>query len=130
MWLEVEESPHGSWPVRGAELTRSQIERGADVIFQAAGATGLGVLQAAADAGKYGIGVDSNQNHLHPGHVLTSMVKRLDVAVQKAFQEAREGRFKPGTRVLGLEEEALDEEYDVDSDDWEDHVDDHLEPRG
>ena len=99
-------------PVRGAELTRSQIERGADVIFQAAGATGLGVLQAAADAGKYGIGVDSNQNHLHPGHVLTSMVKRLDVAVQKAFQEAREGRFKPGTRVLGLEDDGISLAFD------------------
>ncbi|QDJ11444.1 Nucleoside-binding protein [Roseomonas mucosa] len=99
-------------PVRGAELTRSQIERGADVIFQAAGATGLGVLQAAADAGKYGIGVDSNQNHLHPGHVLTSMVKRLDVAVQKAFQEAREGRFTPGTRVLGLEDDGISLAFD------------------
>ncbi|MDT8276261.1 BMP family ABC transporter substrate-binding protein [Roseomonas mucosa] len=99
-------------PVRGAELTRSQIERGADVIFQAAGATGLGVLHAAADAGKYGIGVDSNQNHLHPGHVLTSMVKRLDVAVQKAFQEAREGRFTPGTRVLGLEDDGISLAFD------------------
>lgn len=99
-------------PVRGAELTRSQIERGADVIFQAAGATGLGVLQAAADAGKYGIGVDSNQNHLHPGHVLTSMVKRLDVAVQKAFQEAREGRFTPGTRVLRLEDDGISLAFD------------------
>ena len=99
-------------PVRGAELTRSQIERGADVIFQAAGATGLGVLQAAADAGKYGIGVDSNQNHLHPGHVLTSMVKRLDVAVQKAFQDAREGRFAAGTHVLGLEDDGVSLAFD------------------
>ncbi|APT56230.1 BMP family ABC transporter substrate-binding protein [Roseomonas gilardii] len=99
-------------PVRGAELTRSQIERGADVIFQAAGATGIGVLQAASDAGKYGIGVDSNQNHLHPGHVLTSMVKRLDVAVQKAFQDAREGRFAAGTHVLGLEDDGVSLAFD------------------
>jgi len=89
-------------PVRGAELARSQIERGADVVFQAAGATGMGVLQAAADAGKFGIGVDSNQNHLHPGHVLTSMVKQLDVATRTTLEAARAGTWQPGTQVLGL----------------------------
>src|SRR5690606_31429340 len=68
-------------PTRGAEITRTQIDQGADVIYHAAGGTGVGVLQAAADAGKLGIGVDSNQNYLHPGHVLTSMVKRVDLAV-------------------------------------------------
>ncbi|MFT8246121.1 BMP family lipoprotein [Roseomonas sp. BN140053] len=94
-------------PVRGAELTRSQIERGADVVFQAAGATGIGVLQAAADAGKYGIGVDSNQNHLHPGRVLTSMVKRLDVATRTAFESIRANTWRPGTTVLGLEQDGV-----------------------
>jgi len=89
-------------PVRGAELARSQIERGADVVFQAAGATGMGVLQAAADAGKFGIGVDSNQNHLHPGHVLTSLVKQLDVATRTTLEAARAGTWQPGTQVLGL----------------------------
>ena len=54
-------------PVKGGELAKSQIERGADVVYHAAGGTGMGVLQAAADAGKLGIGVDSNQNYLHPG---------------------------------------------------------------
>jgi basic membrane protein A len=83
-------------PVRGAELARSQIERGADVIFHAAGATGTGVLQAAADAGRLGIGVDSNQNHLHPGRVLTSMLKRVDVATRTAFEQARAGTWQPG----------------------------------
>ncbi|HEY0204430.1 MAG TPA: BMP family ABC transporter substrate-binding protein [Acetobacteraceae bacterium] len=91
-------------PVRGAELARSQIERGADVVFHAAGATGVGVLQAAADAGKYGIGVDSNQNALHPGRVLTSMVKELDVATKTTLEAARAGTWKPGTLVLGLPE--------------------------
>jgi basic membrane protein A len=100
-------------PVRGAELARSQIERGADVIFHAAGGTGTGVLQAAADAGRLGIGVDSNQNHLHPGRVLTSMLKRVDVATRIAFEQARAGTLQSGVRVLGLAEEgvgvALDE---------------------
>ena len=62
-------------PVKGGELAKSQIDRGADVIYHAAGGTGVGVLRAAADAGKLGIGVDSNQNMLHPGKVLTSMLK-------------------------------------------------------
>ncbi|MXP63365.1 BMP family ABC transporter substrate-binding protein [Roseomonas sp. M0104] len=99
-------------PVRGAELTRSQIERGADVVFHAAGATGIGVLQAAADAGKYGIGVDSNQNHLHPGHVLTSMVKQLDVATRTTLEAARAGTWKPGTQVLGLAEDGVGLAFD------------------
>ncbi len=95
-------------PVRGGELARGQISQGADVIYHAAGATGIGVLQAAADAGKLGIGVDSNQNGLHPGKVLTSMLKRVDVAVHTAFSQARAGTWKPGTTVLGLAEGGVD----------------------
>ena len=91
-------------PVKGGELTKSQIDRGADVIYHAAGGTGLGVLQAAADAGRLGIGVDSNQNHLHPGKVLTSMTKRVDIAVYDAFQDARAGVWTSGVKVLGLKE--------------------------
>ena len=91
-------------PVRGAKLARAQFERGADVIYAAAGATGLGVLQAAKDAGKLAIGVDSNQNHLHPGTMLTSMIKRVDLAVYDAFKGAREGSWKAGIRILGLAE--------------------------
>jgi basic membrane protein A and related proteins len=90
-------------PARGAELTKVQIAQGADVIFAAAGTTGLGILQAARDAGKLGIGVDSNQNHLHPGSVLTSMVKRVDRAVFSAFNGV-----KPGVTALGLKDGALD----------------------
>jgi basic membrane protein A len=90
-------------PTRGAELAQAQIAQGVDVVFAAAGTTGLGILQAAKDAGKLGIGVDSNQNHLHPGSILTSLVKRVDLAVYSAFQGVR-----PGITALGLKEGALD----------------------
>ncbi|MDQ2065928.1 BMP family ABC transporter substrate-binding protein [Xinfangfangia sp. CPCC 101601] len=87
-------------PVKGAELTKSQKSQGADVIYAAAGGTGIGVLQAAADEGILSIGVDSNQNHLHPGSVLTSMLKRVDNAVFEAFSEGE--NLKPGINVMGL----------------------------
>ncbi len=100
-------------PVKGGELAKSQFSQGVDVVFHAAGATGVGVLQAAADQGKLGIGVDSNQNYLHPGSVLTSMVKSVDIAVDKAFDDAANGNWSTGVQVLGLEESgvsfALDE---------------------
>jgi basic membrane protein A len=95
-------------PARGTELAKSQIDRGADVIFAAAGGTGRGVLQAAKDAGKLSIGVDSNQNYLFPGSVLTSMVKRVDIAVAKAFTDGKNGTWKPETVVLGLKEGGVD----------------------
>lgn len=90
-------------PLRGAELTKAQLAQGVDVVFAAAGTTGLGIMQAAADAGKLAIGVDSNQNHLHPGHILTSLVKRVDLAVYSAFNGVQ-----PGVTALGLKEGALD----------------------
>ncbi|MBO6512077.1 MAG: BMP family ABC transporter substrate-binding protein [Roseibium sp.] len=95
-------------PVRGGELATGQIKRGADVVLQAAGGTGLGVLQAAADAGVLGVGTDSNQNGLHPGKVLTSIRKRVDNAVYDIFQSANNGSFTPGIRVLGLAEGGMD----------------------
>ena len=91
-------------PTRGGELARSQFDRGADVVYAAAGATGLGVLQAARDKGRLAIGVDSNQNYLHPGTILTSMVKRVDLAVYEAFKTAKDGTWKPGVRILGVAE--------------------------
>lgn len=91
-------------PVKGSELAKSQFDRGADIVFAAAGATGLGVLQAAADSGKYSIGVDSNQNYLHPGSVLTSMIKRVDVAVNDAMSDAQDGQLSGGIQALGLAE--------------------------
>jgi basic membrane protein A len=100
-------------PTKGTELAKSQFDRGVDVIYAAAGSTGIGVLQAAKDAGKYSIGVDSNQNHLHPGSVLTSMLKRVDVAAYETFKAAMDGTWKAGINVLGLADDgvgwALDE---------------------
>jgi basic membrane protein A len=94
-------------PVKGGELTKAQIAQGADVVYHAAGGTGRGVLQAAADAGVLGIGVDSNQNGSHPGSVLTSMLKRVDVAVYNAFKDAQDGDFATGFSVLGVAEEGV-----------------------
>jgi basic membrane protein A len=94
-------------PVKGGELARAQIARGADVIYQAAGGTGIGVLRATADAGKLGIGTDANQNGLFPGKVLTSMLKRVDAAVIRTFNDARAGTWKPGPISLGLKDDAI-----------------------
>jgi basic membrane protein A len=94
-------------PVKGGELAKAQIDRGADVVYHAAGGTGVGVLRAAADAGKLGIGVDSNQNGLYPGKVLTSMLKRVDNATIKTFTDAKNGTWKPGVQVLGLAENGV-----------------------
>ena len=94
-------------PTKGAELTKAQIDKGADVIYQAAGGTGIGVLQAAADAGVYGIGVDANQNYMHPGSVLTSMLKRVDVAVYNAFKTTMDGTYETGVFTLGLAEDGV-----------------------
>lgn len=87
-------------PVKGSELTRAQIAEGADVVYAAAGGTGVGVLQTAADEGILSIGVDSNQNYLHSGKVLTSMVKRVDNAVYEAFEAGAD--VETGLVVMGL----------------------------
>ena len=98
-------------PVKGTELTKAQISQGADVVYAAAGGTGVGVLQAAADADILSIGVDANQNYMHPGQVLTSMLKRVDLAVYNAFSEGES--LTTGFNVMGLAEDgvgyALDE---------------------
>lgn len=94
-------------PTKGGELAQSQFDRGADVVFAAAGGTGVGVLQAAKDKGKLAIGVDSNQNHLHPGTMLTSMLKRVDVAAYNFFKEAQSGRVEGAVHTLGLKDEGV-----------------------
>ena len=91
-------------PSKGAELAKSQFDRGADVVYAAAGGTGTGVYQAAKDNSKLAIGVDSNQNHLQPGTMLTSMVKRVDLAVYNAFKAGMDGSWQAGVQVLGLAE--------------------------
>jgi basic membrane protein A len=100
-------------PTKGAELAKGQFDAGVDVIFAAAGGTGTGVYQAAKDAGKLAIGVDSNQNHLHPGTMLTSMLKRVDVAVYDSAIAVKNGNWQAGVTELGLAQDgvgwALDE---------------------
>ena len=95
-------------PTRGGELAKAQFAKGADVVFAAAGGTGTGVYQAAKDSGKLAIGVDSNQNHLQPGTMLTSMLKRVDVAVYNVSKS-----FAPGVTVLGLKEGGVDYAMDA-----------------
>ena len=95
-------------PGRGAELAKGQFDRGVDVIYAAAGSTGIGVLQAAKDRGKLAIGVDSNQNHIHPGTILTSMVKRVDLVAYDSFKAAMAGTWQGGVSVLGLKEGGVD----------------------
>lgn len=92
-------------PVKAGELTKAQHSQGADVVYAAAGGSGLGVLQAAADGGFLSIGVDSNQNHLFPGKVLTSMVKRVDNAVYEAFTEG--ANLSTGVKVMDLAAEGV-----------------------
>ncbi|TNC73021.1 BMP family lipoprotein [Rubellimicrobium roseum] len=98
-------------PARASELTLAQISQGVDVVYAAAGGSGLGVLQTAADNDILSIGVDSNQNYLHPGEVLTSMVKRVDNAVHEAMTAGAE--VEVGVQVMGVGNEgvgyALDE---------------------
>ncbi|MCK4546749.1 MAG: BMP family ABC transporter substrate-binding protein [Candidatus Eisenbacteria sp.] len=100
-------------PVRGKSLAISQFDRGAEVVFHAAGSSGNGVIDAAAERGLYAIGVDANQNYVAPGSVLTSMIKRVDVAVFRTIEEVVHGRFKGGLREFGLADDgvgyALDE---------------------
>jgi basic membrane protein A and related proteins len=95
-------------PARGGELAKAQFAQGVDVVFAAAGGTGIGVYQAAKDSGKLAIGVDSNQNHIQPGTMLTSMLKRVDVAVYNVAKAQ-----KPGLQVLGLKEGGVDYAMDA-----------------
>ncbi len=101
-------------PGKGKELAMAQIGKGADVIFAAAGNSGIGVFDAVEQAGmangrarRLVIGVDSNQNGVKPGFVLTSMVKRVDNAVYDIVREVVGGRFTGGFHVYGLESDAV-----------------------
>jgi basic membrane protein A len=99
-----------SWnnPAKGGELARSQFDRGVDVVFAVAGGSGLGTLQTAKEKGKLAIGVDSNQNHLYPGAILTSMVKRVDNAVYDSFMQVKAGTWKAGVTAKGIKEGGVD----------------------
>ena len=94
-------------PARGAAIAKTQIASGADVIYHASGGTGVGVLGAAAEAGILGIGVDMNQNGMHPGSVLTSMLKQVDYAVYFALKDHADGNWSTGVQSLGIEDRAV-----------------------
>jgi len=95
-------------PARGRSLAAFEVADGADVLFHASGATGHGVFEGARQAGALAIGVDSDQHDDMPGTVVTSMVKRVDVAVYQAIKDATAGAFHPGMRVFGLSEQGID----------------------
>lgn len=99
-------------PGRGKELALSQFNQGVNVIFHAAGSTGLGVFEAARTAGKMGIGVDADQYSEAPGFVLTSMVKGIDESVFQAVKAVRDGTFKGGIQQFGLAEKGVGYVYD------------------
>ena len=95
-------------PAKGGELARSQFDRGIDVVFAVAGGSGMGALQTAKEKGKLAIGVDSNQNGLYPGTVLSSMVKHVDNAVYDSFMQMKNGTWKAGVTAKGLKEGGVD----------------------
>ena len=100
-------------PAKGKELAVSQYDQGADVVFAVAGASNMGVFDAVEEKGKFAIGVDSNQDGIKPGRILTSMLKRVDVAVYTTCQDLAQGKFEPGVRHFGLDSQGVD--YAVDS---------------
>jgi basic membrane protein A len=99
-------------PVKGKELALSQFKQGADIVYHASGASGEGVIEAAKEMKKFAIGVDSNQNWIAPGYVLTSMLKRVDVAVYKTVEDLLKGKFTGGIKVYDLKENGVGVAYD------------------
>lgn len=94
-------------PAKGKTVATSMFRQGADVVFHAAGATGIGVIEAAAELGKWAIGVDSNQAHLAPKNVLNSMIKRVDIGVFEGTKMLLEPDFKGHTMVMGIAEDGV-----------------------
>lgn len=99
-------------PEKAKSIALAQYNEGADIVFAAAGGSSVGVLKAADELGKLAIGVDTNQNGMYPGRVLTSMVKRVDVAVYDTLKNSHDGSWSAGLKYLGVKEGALD--YAVD----------------
>ena len=102
-------------PAKGGELARAQFDRGVDVVFAVAGGSGMGTLQTAKEKGKLAIGVDANQNYLHPGTMLTSMVKHVDLAIYDSFISMKNGTWKAGVTYKGLKEGGVDWVVDKDN---------------
>lgn len=103
-------------PSKGKELALSQYTQKVDVIFVAAGASGIGVFDAAEERKKLAIGVDSNQNWMKPGFVLTSMLKRVDVAVFETIREVKDSKFQSGVVRFGLKNQGIDYALDQHND--------------
>ncbi|OFZ80719.1 MAG: BMP family ABC transporter substrate-binding protein [Bdellovibrionales bacterium RIFOXYD1_FULL_53_11] len=95
-------------PAKAKELAIAQFDRGADVVFAAAGASGQGLFDAAEEKKKLAIGVDSNQNWIKPGIILTSMLKRIDIAILMTCQDAMLGGFKSGIKRYGFSNQGVD----------------------
>ncbi|HZS39679.1 MAG TPA: BMP family ABC transporter substrate-binding protein [Polyangia bacterium] len=99
-------------PAKGKELALAQYGARADVVFHAAGSTGLGVFEAARELGRFAIGVDADQFGEAPGRVLTSMTKQVDVSVFDTVRDLQKGKWEGGVRVFGLKENGVDYVYD------------------
>ena len=99
-------------PAKGKELAMSQYSDDVDIIYHASGATGMGVFEAARNLDKLAIGVDSDQYYEAPGFILTSMVKKVDVAVFNTIKDCIEGKFIGGVKVLGVKEDGVGFVYD------------------
>lgn len=97
--IQILQSFAGAWndPLKGKELTLAQFDQGADIVMNVASGTGPGILEGAAEAGKYAIGVDLNQDNEQPGHVLTSMLKRVDTACYMVIESVVDGTFEGNT---------------------------------
>ncbi len=105
--IQILQAFAGTWtdPLKGKELTLAQYEQGADIVMNVASGTGVGILEAAKEADKYAIGVDLDQDNDQPGHVLTSMVKRVDNACYLVIESVVNGTFEGGsTKYLSLTE--------------------------
>ncbi|OCL27177.1 BMP family ABC transporter substrate-binding protein [Orenia metallireducens] len=94
-------------PAKGKEISLAQYNAGADIIYHAAGGTGIGLFEAAAQTGSYAIGVDSDQDWNQPGYILTSVQKRVDNAVFATVTAIKEGNFEAGLKEYGLEEKGV-----------------------
>jgi basic membrane protein A len=107
--IEVNVAYVGAWndAAKGKELTMVMFNRGADVVYAAAGGSGSGTIEAAKQAKKFSIGVDSNQDYLAPENMIGSMVKRVDTAVFTTVKDLVDGKFTAGTIVMGLGEDGV-----------------------
>jgi basic membrane protein A len=107
--ITVQSAYVGGWSdaAKGKELSLVQINKGADVVYAAAGGSGAGMIEAVKQENKMGIGVDSDQDYLDPEHMIGSMVKRVDNAVYFAIRDLKDGKLTGGTQVLGVKEDGV-----------------------